>query len=65
MIRAVTMANMKPQIPGGPSLKGHVRLGCDVRIALSSAAKAGEIKHDKASKGPKRFGGRRDALEEG
>ena len=55
MITTAMMANMKSQRPGGPSLKGHLRLGCDTVIALSSAAKAGDIIHDKASKGPERF----------
>ena len=55
MKMVIMMANMKSQRPGGPSLKGHVGLGRDVGIALSLAAKAGEIIHDKASNRPKRF----------
>ncbi len=55
MNTVIMMARMKSQRPGGPSLKGHVRPDCAMGIASFSAAKAGEIIHDKANKGPKRF----------
>lgn len=52
---AIMMAKMKSARPGGPSLNGHVRPGCDVVLALSSAAKAVGMIHDSASRYPKRF----------
>ena len=49
MIR-VMIANMKSPRPGGPSFKGHVRLGCGVGIILSSA-KTEDIFHRNTKNG--------------
>ena len=51
---AIIIASIKSQTPGGPLLKGHVRLSRVWGIALSSSAKAGDTLHDNANKRLKR-----------